>query len=619
MVWAVRPFILLKYFRGWIGISLRKIIWREVLWEALKYLSWLPPQTLSFMHGRLLFLGWAVACICLQSCQPGTDIPTFNLSHNLDQTLDGRLLIMLSTDSSSEPRFQIQDGLNTQIVFGMDVEGWAAGESIPLTADAYGYPYESLEGLPEGDYYVQALINIYDTFERGDGHTVKLPMDRGEGQQWNRKPGNLYSGPEKIRIGNGLAISISLDQEIPSIEEPEDSRYVKHIKIKSELLSEFWGRDMYLGAHILLPEGFEEHPNVKYPLAIFHGHFPDDFGGWRTEPVDTTEACVYSGRFGVDCYNQIVQQEAYDFYKMWTGPDFPRVIAIEIQHPTPFYDDSYAVNSENNGPYGDAITYELIPYIEEQYRGIGEGWARFTYGGSTGGWEALAVQVMYPEEYNGCYAACPDPIDFRAYCLVNIYEDKNAYYYDSDHRQVERPGRRDYLGDVTASLRSMNQRELALGTKGRSGQQWDIWEAVYSPVGEDGYPKRLWDKETGEIDPEVAEYWKQNYDLAYILKRDWSTIGPKLEGKIHIYCGDMDNYYLNNAVYLMEDFLEETTAPYYDGEVDYGDRAEHCWNGDHSQPNHISRLRYNQMFIPRWAEEVKRRAPKGADLSSWRY
>ena len=137
------------------------------------------------------------------------------------------------------------------------------------------------------------------------------------------------------------------------------------------------------------------------------------------------------------------------------------------------------MNSENVGPYGDAITYELLPFIEEQFRGIGEGWSRFTYGGSTGGWEALAVQVKYPDEYNGCYAACPDPIDFRAYCLVNLYEDKNAYYVDGEFKDTDRPGHRDYLGNVSSSLREMNMRELALGTKSRSGQQWDIWEAVY--------------------------------------------------------------------------------------------------------------------------------------------
>jgi len=394
---------------------------------------------------------------------------------------------------------------------------------------------------------------------------------------------------------------------------------VKHVKIKSELLSTFWGRDMYLGAHVLLPEGWEKHPETKYPLAIYHGHFPADFGGFRTTPPDTTIPCEYSARFGVDCYNRIVQKEAYDFYKIWTGPGFPRVIAIEIQHANPFYDDSYAVNSENLGPYGDAITYELIPHIEKLFRGIGEGWARFTYGGSTGGWEALAVQVKYPKEYNGCYAACPDPIDFRANTVFNLYEDKNAYFIESDFKRTPRPAHRDSLGRISATIQEANHRELALGTKTRSGQQWDIWEAVYSPVGEDGYPMRIWDKYSGEIFPEVARYWKENYDLSYILKRDWSKHGKDWKGKIYIYCGDMDNFYLNNAVYFTEQMLEETKEPYYDGEVDYGDRAEHCWNGDHTQPNYISRLRYHRMFIPKWTDRILKSAPKGVDLKSWRY
>ena len=549
--------------------------------------------------------------------------PGFTVSFDTEKggPFDGRLLLLLSTNDDAEPRFQISDGPSTQLVFGINAEGWGAGETRVVDQKAFGYPIQQLADVPAGTYYVQALLHKYQTFNRSDGHTVKMPMDRGEGQRWNRAPGNLYSTPVKIDFDPNKSnpVSITLDQEIPPIETPEDTKYIKHIKIKSELLSEFWGRDMHLGAHVLLPEGFEEHPEAKYPLAIMHGHFPANFSGFRTTPPDPDLECVYSNRFKVECYNRIVQQEAYDFYKMWTGPNFPRVIAIVIQHANPFYDDSYAVNSANVGPYGDAITYELIPYIEEQFRGIGEGWARFTYGGSTGGWEALAVQVKYPTEYNGCYAACPDPIDFRAYCLVNIYEDKNAYYLDSEFKKTLRPGHRDYLGHVDATLRDMNLRELAIGSRGRSGDQWDIWEAVYSPVGPDGYPKRIWDRLSGEIDPKVATYWKENYDLAYIMKRDWPKHGNDWKGKIKIYCGDMDNYYLNNAVYLAEEILEATTDPYYDGEVDYGDRAEHCWNGDHSQPNHISRLRYHRMFIPRWAEEVASRAPQGADLSSWRY
>ncbi len=534
---------------------------------------------------------------------------------------DGRLLLLLSLTDQPEPRFQIQDGPKTQLVFGKDVSAWTDGLAIYFDDKDFGYPLQSLSGVPEGDYFVQAVFHRYETFKRSDGHTVKLPMDRGEGQHWNMAPGNLLSKPVKIsfsKSGNNI-ISIDLNDSIPAIKEPEDSKYVKHIKVLSKKLTEFWGRPIYLGAHVLLPEGWDTHPNVKYPLAIFHGHFPSDFGDWRTTPPDTSLKPDYSERFGISGYNSIIQQENYAFYKQWTGPDFPRVIAIEIQHPTPYYDDSYAVNSANNGPYGDAITYELIPEIEKRFRGIGKGWARFVYGGSTGGWEALAVQVFYPDEYNGSYAACPDPIDFRAYCQINLYKDKNAYFLESDFRKTYRPGMRDYLGKVSATVQDMNYRELALGSNGRSGEQWDIWQAVYSPVGTDGYPKPIFDKLTGAIDSTVAQYWKEHYDLSYILERDWSTLGKKLSGKIHIYCGDMDNFYLNNAVYFTEERLKKLKNPSFDGKVDYGDRAEHCWNGDHDNPNYISRLRYHSMFIKKWTSEIQKRAPKGADLKSWRY
>jgi len=536
------------------------------------------------------------------------------------QNLDGRLLLLFSNNNKAEPRFQI-GGLKSQIVFGTNVEDMSPEEKVKIEEDNFGYPIESIDKIQPGEYYVQALLHVYETFDLSTGQTVKLPMDNGEGQHWNTSPGNIYSKPIKIIITeNGIEnLDIVMDQVIPAIEEPTDTKWVKHIKMKSDKLSEFWGRDIYLGAHILLPKGFDEHPEAKYPVMIFHGHFPTDFGGFRTTPPDKDLKPEYSARFDVDGYNIIQQQEAYDFYKRWNEPDFPRFLIIEIQHATPYYDDSYAVNSASQGPYGDAITYELIPYIEKQFRGQGEGWSRFLYGGSTGGWEALAVQVKYPDEYNGCFAACPDPIDFKSYCLTNIYEDKNAYYYESDFVQLEVPAHRDYLGNLSSTLKQENHLELVLGDKSRSGKQWDIWEATYSPQGKDGYPVRLWDKYSGEIDHKVAEYWKENYDLRYILERDWDKLGEKLKGKIHIYCGDMDNYYLNNAVYLMEDFLESTTDPYYDGEVDYGDKAEHCWNGDQENPNSISRLRYNTMYVPKIMERIAKSAPKGADLTSWRY
>jgi hypothetical protein len=534
--------------------------------------------------------------------------------------LDGRLLLLISTDGKAEPRFQINDGPNTQLVFGVDVDGLAPGTEALVDASAFGYPLRSLAGLPPGEYYVQALLHRYETFHRSDGHVVKLPMDRGEGQRWNAAPGNLYSASRQMTIDPAKTgtVRIVLDREIPPIAPPKDTKYVRHEKIQSELLTKFWGRPMSLGACLLLPEGFDSHPEARYPLMVFHGHFPDTISGFRETPPDPKLEPDWSDRFHIPGYNRIQEQYAYDFYKEWTGPNFPRVIVMEIQHANPYYDDSYAVNSANLGPYGDAIVRELIPYIEKKYRGIGQGWARFLYGGSTGGWEALASQIFYPDEFNGCYAACPDPIDFRAYTIVNIYEHRNAYTVDSRWKKTPRPGTRNYLGEVGTTLEEANHRELALGTHSRSGDQWDIWQAVFSPVGPDGYPAPIWDKLTGEIDRKVAESWKR-YDLRDKLETEWQTLGPKLKGKIHIYVGDMDNFYLNNAVYLMETFLKATKDPYYDGQVDYGDRAEHCWNGDHGQPNYVSRLRYHQMYIPVAVKRMEKTAPAGADLKSWRY
>lgn len=536
-------------------------------------------------------------------------------------SLDGRLLLLISTSNDREPRLQINEDLNTQQVFGIDVDGWQPGETKTVDQNAFGYPVRSLAQVKPGEYWVQALLHRYDTFRRADGHTVKLPMDRGEGQQWSRAPGNLYSEPKKVRIDTTvrLGIMITLDKVIPPIQPPADTKYIKHIKIQSERLSKFWGRPMFLGAHVLLPEGFDSHPEARYPLAIFHGHFPSDFGGFREQPPDPNLKPDYNERFKLAGYNKIVQEHGYQFYKEWTGPNFPRFIIIEIQHANPYYDDSYAVNSANLGPYGDAITYELVPEIEKRFRGIGKGWARFLYGGSTGGWEAMAAQVFYPDEYNGAWIACPDPIDFRAYTVVNIYEHENAYYADSNWKQMLRPGKRNYLGELSATVEDMNHMELALGTNSRSGGQWDIWQAVYSPVGPDGYPKPIWNKLTGKIDRSVAEYWRENYDLGYILKRDWAKLGPKLEGKLHIYVGEADNYFLNNAVYLVEEFLKGTKNPPYNGVVDYEPRAEHCWNGDHTRPNATARLRYHQFYAPKIVERILKSAPSGADLKSWRY
>jgi hypothetical protein len=536
------------------------------------------------------------------------------------QPLDGRVLLCLSTDSSDEPRNQINDTPKSQMVFGVTVDGLKPGEPVVVDAQAWGYPIRRLKDVPPGEYTVQAVLNKYETFHRSDGKVIKLHMDQGEGQHWNISPGNLYSKPQKVTVkpGGGV-IAVSMDQEIPPIPEPKDTKYIRHIKIQSAVLTKFWGRPMYLSAIVLVPQGFDDHPNAHFPLIIFHDHFVDGFDDFRTEPPDSNLKPNYSDRFHISGYNRIQQEEAYKEYQQWISPGFPRVLIVKIQHANPYYDDSYAVNSANVGPYGDAIETELVPAIEKQFRGIGQGWARFVYGGSTGGWEALAVQVFYPDHYNGSFAACPDPIDFHEYTNIDLYDDKNAFFLYGAHKQVAQPAMRDYLGHTFITTEQINGYELALGDHGRSGEQFDIWQAVYGPVGEDGYPQPIFNKETGEIDHKVADYWREHYDLEGILERNWSTLGPKLEGKIHIYVGSADTYFLNNAVYRMEDFLKTTKNPPYGGEVKYGDRAEHCWNGDPNLPNYLSRLHYNTMYLPKIMEQIQKTAPAGADVTSWKY
>lgn len=536
--------------------------------------------------------------------------------------LDGRVILLLSRDLTREPRLHVEanEPLATPYLFGLNVEGLAPGANAVLNDNAFGWPAAHLSAIPSGDYYVQAVLNRYETFHLADGRTLQLPPDKGEGQQWANKPGNLYSTPLKLHVdaSHPERTALTLDQQIPAIAPKTDSEFIRHIRIRSELLSHFWGRDVYIGAHVLVPKGFDAHPQAHFPLMVFHGHYPDDISGFRTIPPDANLTPDYSERFHLAGYNRIQQKEAYAFYQKWISADFPRFLVVEIEHANPYYDDSYAVNSANLGPYGDAINKELIPEIERRFRGIGAGWARFTYGGSTGGWEALATQVFYPDMYNGAFAACPDPIDFHAYTIINLYKDRNAYTLQGEALTVERPAFRNYLGEVFATQRDENYMELTQGDRSRSGGQYDIWQAVFSPVGPDGYPKPIFDKVTGVIDSGVAAYWREHFDLTHIIARDWATLAPKLQGKIHLYVGNGDNYYLTDSVYFGQETLESLQPP-YGGSVAYGDRAEHCWNGDPQAANAYSRLHYNFQYLPLILERIKASAPAGADLKSWRY
>ncbi len=591
-------------------------------------------MTKTLQSGKLLTIIAVLSCLALASAETKKPAQPAGLRFEIsfpkemsETPVDGHIVLMISNNNEKEPRFQLTyDATVSQQAFGVDVDGLAPDAAATIDASTLGYPAETLNDLKAGDYWVQGVLNIYETFHLANGHTVKLPPDRGEGQQFERKPGNLYSKPRKVHLDPKVAqtIRISLAEKIPSLEEQDkesaatagrtwspdehaDNKWVKHIRIQSDLLTKFYGRPTYLGAVLLLPDGSDEHPDAHYPLIVEQDHFARDLPGvigFRTTPPPDD----LKGR-------QLDRAKGgYKLYQDWTAGRLPRVIVLTIQHANPYFDDSYAVNSENVGPYGDAITQELIPYVEKQYRAIGQGWARAVYGGSTGGWESLASQVFYPDFYNGAWVFCPDVVDFRAYPTTNVYDDKNAYWIESPWARVPRPSMRQADGTLLSTMEQMNRYELVRGTHSRSGEQFDIWEAVFSPVGDDGYPRRIFDKRTGEIDHETAKYWKEHYDLSAIMQRDWKTLGPKLAGKLHLYVGEADTFYLDRAVHLLQDFLESTTDPYYHGTFEFGMRKPHCYTGDFDHD-----VGLNQHYWPEMVKHMEQTAPPGADLKSWKY
>ncbi len=537
--------------------------------------------------------------------------------------LNGHLVLVFAKNDKEEPRMQLSEDYLSEQGFGVDVQDLPPGAPIVVDAKSFGFPRRSLADLEAGDYFVQAVFNVYEQFHLATGKTVWLPPDRGEGQHWNLKPGNPYSSPLKIHFDprSQSAIKLTLDQVIPPIEGTDKdpvvmaakdpgAKWLKYMRFRSEKLSRFWGRDVWLGAWILLPDGFDEHPDAKYPLVVYQDHYHAGFG---PIPFVTTQPDLKAPgarRLG----------NGYKFFQDWTSDRLPRVILIYVQNANPYYDDSYDVDSANVGPYGSAINEELIPAIEQKYRGIGQGWARATFGGSTGGWEALATQIFYPDFYNGTWAACPDPVDFHAYQNIDLYNDSNAFVRKGDFAEIPIAADRKPDGTILATAGEEFAFEYVLGTHGRSTEQWNIWQAVFSPAGSDGYPAQVIDPVTGDIDKKVVEYWRQHYDLTAILKRDWPTLGPKLEGKLHLTVGDGDTYFLNNAVHLLQKELEATRNPHSDATFQYGPGMPHCYTGG---PAEYSMQQNNadwvQRVLPLMVDHMLATAPAGADTKSWRY
>ncbi len=488
----------------------------------------------------------------------------------------GRVFLIFARNATREPRLVAGSYGGTAPLFGADVSDWKPGDAAVIGLDTLGYPYASLRDLPAGEYTVQALLNVYTKVTRADNRTLWVHWDQWEGQHWNISPGNLVSEPVTVRWDpkSTATLRVNITRELPPVVVPPDTRWVKRIRMKSPSLTRWWGHDTYIGATVLLPKGFDEEPTRRYPAIYSQGHFGLGAPFGFTDAPGSETAEQRDARL-----KRSAREPGWMFGESWQRDDMPRYVAITWQHPTPWYDDSYAVNSVNTGPYQDALLNELVPELERQFRLVPEASSRFLTGGSTGGWECLALQIQRPDFFGGAWCLYPDPVDFRRNQLVNNYADTNAFVPNGDTPPVpERYMMQTEEGQPQVTVRQMSQLEAVLGTKARSGQQFDAFDVSYGPVGADGYPRRLWDRRTGTIDKEVAEYWRDHFDLTKHLTSNWSTIGPSLSGKVHTYVGDMDNHYLQLAVYLMEEETAKLSGPKANFTFEYGrPKKPHGW------------------------------------------
>ena len=537
--------------------------------------------------------------------------------------LTGRLVVIVAKvptpgqgggGGSGNPPRMLSPSFSGPSLYAIDLDGLRPGSSAVVDQRSLGYP-KPIDALPAGEYDVQARVNAYTQVRRSDGHTLWVHWNDGTVSQsrFGSAEGDLYSGVQRVRIGDGGTIKLSLDSTIRAARYPADTKWYKHIKFQSPSLTKFWGRPVFMHARVLLPKGYDEHPNTRYPAVYTLGHTwtPLSFA----EPQDLAGASGNAPRrfTGADSINPATgfDRDPLKMYEAWTSDDYPRFAAITLQQATPWFPDSYSQNSVNQGPYGDAVVQEMIPLLEKEFRLIAKPYARHLEGASTSGWQTLALMLKNPDFFGAGWVLNPDPIDFERYQLIDIYKDTSAFYVPtSPFAHSERYFQRTVMGQPVVTVREMSRYEEVLGTRGRSGGQLGAWEAIYGPIGADGYPRPLWNKLTGTIDRSVAHYMRDNgYDLLAYAKKNWSTLGPKLQGKLRFFCGDMDQYYLNLAVYSWEEFLKNTTNPRSDATFAYGrpmmGHSWHAWTW--------------RQFGREAAAVIKAHAPPGEDTAAWHY
>ena len=439
----------------------------------------------------------------------------------------GRILLFLN-QNSKEPRRSTWPN-KTNLIFATNIESWNFEEAFVLSSSLEMVSSRdiSLSEIPNGKYYIQVV------------------WDQDFKESRINAPGNLYSTSQQIEVKGDAKIEIAIDKIIPPRKIAEH-KLIKEVDIKSEILSEWWGKEMRLKAAVVLPRNYFNE-NKKYPTRI--------------------NIAGYGGRY------TRVSRFLGDM-DWWQSEKAPEVLNIYLDGEGPF-GDSYQLDSENSGPYGKALTEELIPYIEKKYRAIGSPETRFVDGCSTGGWVSLALQLFYPDYFGGCFSYSPDQVDFTHCQLVNIYKDKNAFI--NEHGYL-RPLVRDTYGEPIISQKDFIQYENVLGhsnTFVTSGGQYSAFNALFSPKGEDGLPAAIFHPTTGEIDKEVAEHWRK-YDLKDFAEKNWKTLGPKIQGKIWIWGADMDNFYLNPALRSFDEMIKKMDNPKSDAEISFTPMARHC-------------------------------------------
>ena len=453
----------------------------------------------------------------LAIAEPAHRIVVERTTSDVDGPLSGRLYVFLS-QREAPPPMRGPNWFAPEPFFALELRDFHSGDSIALDDSAAAFPVP-LSQLPPGNYWAQAL------FDHGFYH-----------QHHADEPGNLYSRPVPfvVEVGATADALLTLDQVV--VEKPfRETGRLREVVVSSPLLSEFHDREVFDRAAVLLPASYEKQPSRRYPVA----YIVPGFGGTHR---------------AIRQMSAVAESSADDV-------EFIRVL---LNGDCKWGHHVYA-DSATNGPRGQALVEEFIPHIDSQFRTITEPTARFVTGHSSGGWSSLWLQVNYPETFGGVWSTSPDPVDFRDFQRVDLYASPpESLYYDENNqpRPLARRGDEPVLW-----FPSFAHMDDVLGR----GGQLRSFEAVFSPLDQDGLPCKLWDRETGTIDPTVAEAW-QSYDLRLLLERHWSELAPRLRGKLHIFTGSLDTFYLEGAVVKLAATLAALGS---DAEIDIVEGANH--------------------------------------------